>query len=269
MALTLRTDDAMTDNILVERDESIVTVTLNRPEKLNALSYGMYDRLGQAFEEIAADDGVRCVVLRGAGERAFCAGADIGEFDSDRAGARQARDYAQYTLRASDRVNDCPHPVIAAIRGICVGGGLELAARCDLRVCGEGSRFGIPINRLGLTVDYDELRLLVDVAGYQAMLEVLLEGRLFDAADALRMGLVGRVVPDDAVEATVFEMARRIAAAAPLVNRWHKKFLRRLLDPRPLSDEERDEAFACFETEDYRIGCAAFLEKGTPEFKGR
>jgi enoyl-CoA hydratase/carnithine racemase len=262
-------DDAMTDNILVERDGSIVTVTLNRPEKLNALSYEMYDKLGQAFEAISADDSVRCVVVRGAGGRAFSAGADIGEFDSGRTGAQQARDYAEYTLRASDRVSDCPHPVIAAIKGVCVGGGLELAARCDLRVCGKGSRFGIPINRLGLTVDYEELQLLVDVAGYQAVLEVLLEGRLFDASEALRMGLVGRVVPDDEVEAAVLEMARRIAAAAPLVNRWHKKFLRRLLDPRPLSDEERDEAFACFETEDYRIGCVAFLDKRTPEFTGR
>jgi enoyl-CoA hydratase/carnithine racemase len=259
----------MSDTILLERDGSIVTVTFNRPDKLNALSFEMYDKLGVAFEEISADDSVRCVVVRGAGERAFCAGADIGEFDTGRAGAQQAKDYGEFTLRASDRMTDCPHPVLASITGICVGGGLELAARCDLRICGESSRFGIPVNRLGLTVDYDELSLLVDVVGYQSMIEVLLEGRLFDAEEALRMGLVSRVVSDGEVEETVAETARRIAAGAPLVNRWHKKFLRRLLDPRPLSDEERDEAYQCFDTEDYRIGCAAFLEKRRPEFTGR
>ncbi len=258
----------MTDNILVERDGSIVTVTLNRPEKLNALSYEMYDKLGQAFEAISADDSVRCVVVRGAGGRAFSAGADIGEFDTGRAGREQAKEYGEFSLRACAWITDCPHPVLASITGVCVGGGLELAGRCDLRICGESSRFGIPVNRLGLTVDYDELKLLVDAIGYQPVLEVVLEGRLFDAREAFRMGLVGKVVPDDKVEEEVAATARRIAAAAPLVNRWHKKFLRRLLDPRPISDAERDEAYLCFDTQDYRIGCAAFLEKRTPEFKG-
>ncbi len=258
----------MTDTILVGREESIVTVTLNRPEKLNALSYEMYGALGRAFETISADDSVRCVVVRGAGGRAFSAGADIGEFDTGRADREQAREYGEFSLRACAWITDCPHPVLASIEGVCVGGGLELAGRCDLRICGEGSRFGIPVNRLGLTVDYDELKLMVDALGYQPVLEVVLEGRLFDAQEALRMGLVSRVVPDGEVAQTVAETAGCIAAAAPLVNRWHKKFLRRLLDPRPLSDAERDEAYECFDTEDYRIGCAAFLEKRTPEFKG-
>ncbi len=136
MRLTLRTDNAMTDNILVERDESIVTVTLNRPKKLNALSYEMYDALGRAFETISADVGVRCVVVRGAGGRAFSAGADIGEFDSGRSGREQAKEYGEFSLRACAWMTDCPHPVLASITGVCVGGGFELAGRCDLRICG-------------------------------------------------------------------------------------------------------------------------------------
>lgn len=259
----------MTETISMERDGAVATVILNRPAKLNAITLQMYDLLGEAFDRLSGDETVRCVVLRGAGESAFCAGSDIGEFDGARHGIEQAEVYARRTNHAIFKVRDCPHPTIALIKGVCVGGGLEIASLCDIRICGDSSRFGIPINRLGLTVDYEELELLVDLSGRRAALEILLEGRIFGAEEAWHKHLVSRVVPDGDVENEVYETARRIAATAPLVNRWHKKFARRLLAGSSLTDAERKEAFACYGTEDYRIGCDAFLAKKTPEFIGR
>ncbi len=259
----------MTETIRVMRDAGIVTVILNRPEKLNAMTMEMYGRFGEAFDRINADESVRCVIVRGAGERAFCPGSDISEFDAVRTGLGKAREYARFTMDATLKLHHCPHPTVAQIQGVCVGGGLEIAAMCDLRICGRTSRFGIPINRLGLTVDYDELDILNRLIGPAATLEILLEGRIFGAEEALAKGLVSRVVEDGQVEAHALETAERIAGGAPLVNRWHKKFLRRLSDPRPVSAAERDEAFACYETEDYSLGCAAFAAKETPVFKGR
>jgi enoyl-CoA hydratase/carnithine racemase len=150
-----------------------------------------------------------------------------------------------------------------------VGGGLEIAALCDIRICGEGSRFGAPIKNLGLVMAYAEMEPLVRLVGPAVALEILLEGRIFDAREAKEKGLVTRVVADADVAHEARETAERIAEGAPLVARWHKKFARRLADPRPLSDAERDECFDCFDTEDFRIGYAAFLAKRKPEFRGR
>jgi enoyl-CoA hydratase/carnithine racemase len=158
---------------------------------------------------------------------------------------------------------------VALIEGICVGGGLEIAALCDIRICGESSRFGVPINRLGLVMAHAELAALVQLAGRATALEMLLEGRVFGAREALDKKLVHRVVADDQVEAEAFATARRIAAGAPLVARWHKQFLRRLAVDAPLSEAERDEGFRCYDTEDFRIGYRAFLDKTTPDFVGR
>jgi enoyl-CoA hydratase/carnithine racemase len=155
------------------------------------------------------------------------------------------------------------------IKGICVGGGMELACLCDLRICGTSSRFGAPINKLGLVMAYPEIQALIELVGRAIALEILLEGRVFGAEEAFRKGLVTRVVADDQVEQESYATARRIAAGAPLVARWHKKFARRLADPAPLSEAELDEGFACFDSEDFRIGYRAFLAKQTPEFRGR
>ncbi len=259
----------MSDPVYFERDGSIATVVLNNPEKLNALSFGMWMRLGEVMRELEADDGVRCVVLRGAGEKAFAAGADIAEFEKVRTNAKVAKDYGDKIEGTMRAVAECRHPTLAMIHGVCVGGGLEIASQCDLRICGASSRFGIPINKLGLVVGYGEMAALIDLVGRATALEILLEGRVFGAAEAKEKGLVSRVVADDQVEAEALAAAARVAAGAPLVARWHKKFARRLADPRPLSDAERDEGYACFDTEDYRIGFNAFLAKQKPQFKGK
>jgi enoyl-CoA hydratase/carnithine racemase len=170
---------------------------------------------------------------------------------------------------AMDAVAHCRHPVVAMIHGVCVGGGLELAAICDMRICGESSRFGVPVKNLGLVMAYGELKGLIDLVGRATALEIVLEGRVFGAAEAREKRLVNRVVADDRVTEEALATVRRIAEGAPLVHRWHKAFARRLADPAPLSDAEYDESFACFGTEDFDIGYRAFLEKRKPVFRGR
>ena len=257
------------DAILVARDANVATVTLNRPHKLNALTKAMWRGLGSAITDLSADAELRCIVIRGAGERAFSPGNDIGEFARERANREQARAYGEVMHATAGALTDCPIPLVAQIHGICVGGGLEIAALCDIRICGESSRFGAPIKNLGLVMAYAEMAPLLRLAGEAIALEMLLEGRIFDAAEAQAKGLVTRVVPDDQVAAEGAATAARIAEGAPLAARWHKKFIRRLDDPRPLTDAEMDESYACFDTEDFREGVAAFLAKRKPEFKGK
>ena len=261
----------MTDEqILIERDDKdIVTVTINRPEKLNALTKSMWGKLGETFAELSTDNGVRCIVLTGAGEKSFSPGNDISEFETDRSNSEQAAAYGNLMARNIDAMRACPHPTVAAIRGICVGGGMEIAGLCDIRICGESSRFGAPIAKLGLVMGYDELGALRSLVGAGPALEILLEGRIFDAAEALRLGVVSRVVPDADVMTESRAAAERVAAGAPLVHRWHKKFLKRLEDPAPLTAEEIAEGYECYDTEDFQTGYKAFLEKKTPDFKGR
>jgi enoyl-CoA hydratase/carnithine racemase len=259
----------MADPVLVTRDGAIATVTLNNPERLNALNRAMWARLGEVMRELSADDALRCVVVRGAGDKAFAAGADIAEFANERANAKQAKSYGNLIHETMRAVARCRHPTVALIQGACVGGGLEIAAMCDLRVCGQSSRFGIPVNRLGLTMAYGELIGLLALVGRAVALEILLEARVFDADEACRKGLVNRVVPDAKVEEEAYATARRIAEGAPLVNRWHKQFIERLAVTEKLSPEEWDEGFACFDSEDYKEGVAAFLAKRKPKFKGR
>ncbi|HYI28719.1 MAG TPA: enoyl-CoA hydratase-related protein [Bradyrhizobium sp.] len=259
----------ITDLILLERDATIATVTLNRPEKLNAMNKAMWRDLASVMQQLSADESIRCVVLRGAGERAFCPGADISEFDRERSNSAQAAAYGEVIHAAAESLAGCPHPLVAQIHGLCVGGGLLIATLCDIRICGASSRFGVPVKNLGLVEAYAEMAPLVRLAGADVALEILLEGRVFGAAEAKGKRLVTRVVDDAEVASEARTSALRIAEGAPLVARWHKKFARRLSDPRPVSEEENRESFACFDTEDFRIGRAAFLAKEKPVFKGR
>ncbi|MCZ6511186.1 MAG: enoyl-CoA hydratase-related protein [Alphaproteobacteria bacterium] len=259
--------------VLVEREGDIATVVLNRPEKLNALNKAMWRRLGDVMAELDSDQDVRCVVLRGAGDKAMGPGADIAEFETERSNSQKAAEYGALMHRSMHAIRDCRHPVIALIKGLCVGGTLELALMCDIRICGEGSRFGVPINRLGLVMAHPEVEALVGLVGRSVALEILFEARVFDAAEAKDKGLINRVVPDDQVEAEAYAAARRIADGAPLVNRWHKKFADRVLagahSAAPLTAAELAEGYACFDTEDYNTGYQAFLAKKKPKFEGK
>ena len=259
----------MDASIAVARDGPIATVVLNRPEKLNALTKAMWQSLGEAIGTLSADNNVRCIIIRGAGEKAFSPGNDIGEFATARSNKAQAVEYGQTMHAAAYALAECRHPIVAQIHGICVGGGLEIAALCDLRICGASSRFGAPIKNLGLVMAYPEMVPLVRLVGAATTLEILLEGRIFDAREALAKRLVTRVVPDEDVDKEARATAQRIAEGAPLVAQWHKKFVRRLADPHPLSDVDYDECFDCFDTEDFRIGYRAFLAKRKPTFVGK
>jgi len=259
----------MANTVLIERDGPIVTVVLNRPEKLNAIDKVTWIALGNAIQVLETDNTVRCIVLRGAGDKAFSPGADISEFENERADRDKARTYNTTVERTIGSLEECRHPTLALIKGVCVGGGLEVAAFCDMRFCSQSSKFGVPIKRLGLVMAYAELRGLVNLVGRAKTLEILLEGRIFGADEALRIGLVNRIYADDEVEVECYATARRVSEGAPLVARFHKHALRRLADPTPLSNEEIEAALDCYTSEDFHVGYRAFLDKISPKFKGR
>ena len=259
----------MSSQVQVEIEAHIATVRLDGPERHNVLDVEGWHALEEAVNSISKRDEFRSVVLRGTGGRAFSAGSDIACFEEQRDTPEQVRAYSDAIGSALRAIRGCRHPMVAAIEGLCIGGGLEIASCCDLRVCGESSRFGAPINRLGLTMSYDELEPLVQLLGPSSVMELLLSGDLIDANSARMVGLVNRVCPDPTVIEHTYELAASIAAGAPLVNRWHKKFVHRLQDPTPLTEEEIEEGHAAFDTEDYQTGYRAFLQKTKPSFEGR
>ncbi|MBF1163627.1 MAG: enoyl-CoA hydratase/isomerase family protein [Dechloromonas agitata] len=247
----------------------IATLTLNNPDKLNAIDLAMWQQLAASMQRLAEDDAIRCVVIRGAGDAAFAAGGDLEEFVTARATLDQALHYHGEVARALNAIADCPHPTVALIKGACIGGGLEIAGVCDLRIAGESTRFGAPINKLGFSMYPGEMEGLLRLAGPAVIKEILLEGRILNAREAYEKGLLTRVVGDEQVEDEAYATARRICSGAPLVAGWHKQWIRRLLDGRPLSEQERADSFAFLDTEDYKEGLSAFLEKRKPVFKAR
>ncbi|MBI4207664.1 MAG: enoyl-CoA hydratase/isomerase family protein [Betaproteobacteria bacterium] len=261
----------MSGSVFVERDGVIATVSLSNAGKLNALTVAMWRELARVMNSLAADEDLRCIVLRGAGEEAFAAGADIAEFAQVRDNIEQGKRYhRELVFGALKAVGECRHPTVAMIHGPCVGGGLEIACQCDLRLAGESGRFGVPINRLGFAIAHDELSALLSLTGRAVALEILIEGRVWNAQEAFAKGLLTRVVADAELENEAYATAQRIAEGAPLVARWHKRFVRRLApQPAPLTAAEIEENFAYFDTEDYRIGYDAFINGKKPKFTGR
>ena len=261
----------MNDHILVENSGSIATITFNRPDQRNAISYEMWQVLGEILQELESDLSTRCVVFRGAGGEAFSAGADIKDFDEHRYDARSAARYASAFEAALELTENLRCPAISAIQGFCVGGGLELAAATDIRIATQGSKFGVPVNRLGLTAGWDELRRMIAVAGVPAVKYLVLSGRIIDIEDAMRFGLVTVVVEDGEFEDAVDRLAGQISSGAPLSAQDHKIMIRRLSiepDTEKLSEEEFNLQFRVFDSADFREGVEAFKAKRRPVFRG-
>ncbi|MDR1350069.1 MAG: enoyl-CoA hydratase/isomerase family protein [Zoogloeaceae bacterium] len=254
--------------IQYQQDAGRVTITLNNPEKLNAINFAMWRELRCVIEAVSKDENVRCVVLRGAGEH-FAAGGDLEEFRHLRATLEQALVYHEEVARTLETIRHYQHPTLAMIRGACIGGGLEIAACCDIRICDSSARFGAPINKLGFSMYPGELSGLLKACGPATVAEMLLEARILDAEDAARKNLVSRVVAPDALQAEVDAAVRRILAGAPKVASWHKHWMRRLTHDAPLTEAEKIAAFAFLDTEDYREGLTAFVEKRKPRFTGK
>ena len=260
----------MENQILSTVAGAIGTLTFNNPERHNAVSLEMWREATGELEKLAADAAVRVVVLTGAGGKSFVSGADISKFESERSSTDAVATYNAAVERFSQTLLDYPKPTIAMIRGFCIGGGVGIAVCCDLRICNQGSRFGIPAAKLGLGYGMENLRRLMNLVGPQFVNEMLFTARQFDAAEASAMGLVNRVVPDREIEDYVRLMADTIAANAPLTIRAVKGIVRELL----LDTAERDTAGCellvrrCFESTDYQEGRRAFLEKRKPVFTG-
>ncbi len=265
----LATRNPLMSTVDLSRDGRIAILTLNNPGKLNAVNLDMWLRLAENMAILSVDRDIRCIVVRGAGHDAFAAGGDLEEFVTARATLEQALHYHGQVAAALNAIADCPHPTVALIEGACIGGGLEIAGVCDLRICNESARFGAPINKLGFSMYPGEMEGLLKLAGAAVMKEILLEGRILTASEAYDKGLVTRVVPDHQTVDEAYATARRICAGAPLVAGWHKQWIRHLQSGRPLSDDEKAAAFAFLDTEDYREGLAAFIEKRKPAFKAR
>ena len=259
------------DYILLDRQPPVATLTINRPRQRNAINYHMWGELAARLRELDQDRQVRAVVITGAGDVAFSAGADISDFDEFRADSARGRVYNQAVDGLLDTLANLDTPTISMIRGFAAGGGCELAVATDLRVAAEGSRLGIPAARLGISIGHREMRGLVSLVGKGNALYILMSGRLVDAHEALRMGLVNQVTAPGDLEEVTYRLARDIAALAPLSHAANKRTLNQVLAKPSLDDLTPEEAgipLAQFDTRDYQEGYRAFLEKRPPNFTG-
>ena len=248
----------------------VATVWLSHPGRLNALSAGMWKALADIFKELAADEPLRAVVVRGEG-RAFASGADITEFADLHSSRDQVRHYHDEILGEGLRaVMNCPVPVIAAIDGPCVGGGLEIATACDLRLASRRSSFGVPIGRIGFPIAPLEAACVVELVGRANALELLLEGRIWSSDEAYAKGLINRLVDDEDWERELEATLQRVCSCAPHASRRSKWILRQLTgidDRQKLSPGQRESCWDFADTRDYAKGLDAFLTKTRPQFK--
>jgi len=259
------------NKILSTAGGSVGTLTFNNPQRHNAVSLEMWQDANAALEALARDPAVRVVVLTGAGGKAFVSGADITKFESERGTIEAVETYNAAVERFSQTLLDYPKPTIAMIRGYCIGGGVGIAVCCDLRICNEASRFGVPAAKLGLGYALDSIRRLMNLVGPQFVNEMLFTARQFDASEAFHMGFVNKVVADGEIEDYIRKMAETIAGNAPLTIRAVKGIVRQLLLDPAAKDAAACDALVkqCFESADYTEGRRAFLEKRKPVFSGK
>jgi enoyl-CoA hydratase/carnithine racemase len=255
--------------ILLDRDGAIGRITIDRPLKRNAMDLPMWIALAEAMEGFDADETLRCVLIRGAGEEAFCAGADIAAFAAERGTPEREEVYGREFNRSMKALQTCRHPVVAACRGWTMGGGAGIAIKADFRVGGPGTRIGIPARNLGIWYAYSDLDALLQITGYAVAMELLIEGRVLDGQEAYDKGLLSRLVPDADVQAEALALARRISEGAPLSNRFHKQALQALRGALPISAEQHRTNGDFAYTEDFRNAARAFLAKRKPVFEGR
>ena len=259
----------MTDSILCTRDGAVATVTINRPDRRNALDAASWQRLGDVFEELSADTALRCVVVTGAGGKAFGSGNDITEFETRRANAEQVRTYNAITIRAVHAIENGLHPTIARIEGFCLGGGLEIALACDIRVASPDSTFGLPVKNMGIFLDPALSDTLVNAIGRAAALEMVLEGRRLNTDEALNRGIITRVTPAGGLDAEIAATVERVCAGAPLAQRNNRRAVRDVGMPEAAGTGAFDHAASYGDTEDYKNAWTAFLAKEKTEFRGK
>jgi len=259
--------------ILVERDGPVATIVLNRADKMNAISLEMWGEISTRTDELQRDKNVRVVVFRGEGRRAFSAGADIGDFEKSRHDSRSAIEYAEVFEGALDTIASLTVPTISMIEGVCVGGGLELATCTDIRIAAKGSRFGVPVARIGVVAGFKEMRRLAAIVGPANAAYVVLSGEILGHDAALAMGLLTRVVEKEDLADDVYGLATRMSSLSPVSHSAHKEILETLLANPSLTgvdvDAPNGPQFRSFDSEDFRIGTDAFVNKTTPEFMGR
>ena len=263
--------ESYSDKMLAETDGPIGWLIFNNPARHNAMSLDMWAAVPRIVADFVADERVRAIVLRGAGERAFVSGADISEFESVRASREETERYDAVGEQATASLYHCPKPTIALVRGYCIGGGMGIAVACDLRLCAEGARFGVPAAKLGVGYQYPGVRKLMDLVGPSFTQEIFYTGRQFSAQEALAMGLVNRVLPEEQLEGALRELAGTLAGNAPLTLGAVKATVAELRKDPAQRDLARSEALvaACFASEDYQEGRRAFMEKRPPAFRGR
>src|SRR3954453_22441529 len=256
--------------ILQSVEDGIGIVTFNNPEKRNAMSLDMWEGLGSALIELRDDPEVRVVMLTGAGDKAFVSGADISQFEKARHNAEASEQYSKRSAAQRALLADYPKPTIACIRGFCLGGGMQVAMLADIRIAAENSQFGIPAAKLGIAYGYDGLKHLVSLVGPSWARLLMYTGMRIDSAEALRIGLVDRVLPDDQLWNATTEIARTISGNAPLAIQAAKITIAQVLRDPDARDMDAIKAIgvACMDSEDFREGRRAFMEKRKPHFKG-
>jgi enoyl-CoA hydratase len=261
----------MSNRILVEQDGGVATVTFNRPEVRNAISLAMWTEMAEIANRLGADDNVRAILFRGAGQEAFASGADISEFKENRKDKESAVAYNKTVEEAEIAIRNCAKPTVAMIFGFCMGGGMAIALACDLRFAAEGSRFGIPAAKLGIVYDFDAVRQLVDLVGPAYAKDILFSARALHADEAFRIGLIQRLFPAAELETRTLEYLKTVAANAPISVRGAKAQLAAIFDGATAAhrDQMQTARLDTFDSEDYKEGTRAFLEKRPPRFTGR